>query len=181
VAAREFPSRPLPLVVPFAAGGSSGLIARMMLPRMSEALGQQIVIENMGGADGMTGAPRVSELERRSQPVEDRAGDGVTGLEGPAEVAAHGRPGPRRVLQHEGPVQPEPLADAVGAFGEISPPMSTASGPARRHAHDREQDDRHAEQHQRANPSRLTTYERSPGSMPPKCYVVARRRSTISG
>jgi tripartite-type tricarboxylate transporter receptor subunit TctC len=32
----------------------------MMLPRMSEVLGQQIVIENMGGADGMTGASRVA-------------------------------------------------------------------------------------------------------------------------
>lgn len=35
-------------------------IARMMLPRMSEVLGQQIVIENMGDADGMTGASRVA-------------------------------------------------------------------------------------------------------------------------
>ena len=60
VAAQEFPSRPLTLVVPFAAGGSTGLVARMMLPRMSEVLGQQIVIENMGGADGMTGASRVA-------------------------------------------------------------------------------------------------------------------------
>lgn len=49
VAAQEFPSRPLTLVVPFAAGGSTGLIARMMLPRMSEVLGQQIVIG--GGLD----------------------------------------------------------------------------------------------------------------------------------
>lgn len=60
VAAQEFPSRPLTLVVPFAAGGSIGLIARMMLPRMSEVLGQQIVIENVGGAGGMTGASRVA-------------------------------------------------------------------------------------------------------------------------
>lgn len=60
VAAPEFPSRPLTLVVPFTAGGSTGLIARMMLPRMSEVLGQQIVIENMGCADGMTGASRVA-------------------------------------------------------------------------------------------------------------------------
>jgi tripartite-type tricarboxylate transporter receptor subunit TctC len=69
VAAQEFPSRPLTLVVPFAAGGSTGLIARMMLPRMSEVLGQQIVIENMGGAGQRTGrcglVSRAIALRRR--------------------------------------------------------------------------------------------------------------------
>jgi tripartite-type tricarboxylate transporter receptor subunit TctC len=45
---------------PFAAGGPTDLIGRIMAPRMSEVLGQQIVIENMGGACGMTGASRVA-------------------------------------------------------------------------------------------------------------------------
>src|SRR5262245_17513652 len=58
--AQEWPSRPLTLVVPFAAGGPTDLIGRLMLPRMSEELGRQIIIENMGGAGGMTGASRVA-------------------------------------------------------------------------------------------------------------------------
>ena len=49
------------MVVPFAAGGPTDLIGRMMQARMSEILGQQIVIENMGGAGGMTGANRVAK------------------------------------------------------------------------------------------------------------------------
>jgi len=69
----------------------------------------------------------------------------------------------------------------VGASGEISPPMSTGSGPpgATRVIANRTIDTPSGIS--AANSSRLTTYERSPGSMPPKCYVVARRRSTISG
>ena len=57
MAAQEFPSRPLTLVVPFAAGGSTGLIARMMLPRMSEVLGQQIVIGTPAAGAALTIAP----------------------------------------------------------------------------------------------------------------------------
>jgi tripartite-type tricarboxylate transporter receptor subunit TctC len=58
--AQDWPTRPVTMVVPFAAGGPTDLIGRMMTPRMSEVLGQQIVIENMGGAGGMTGASRVA-------------------------------------------------------------------------------------------------------------------------
>jgi len=61
VAAQEFPSRPLTLVVPFAAGGSTGLIARMMLPRMSEVLGQQTIppsaTSSRGGVQPSPGRP----------------------------------------------------------------------------------------------------------------------------
>ena len=58
--AQEWPTRPLTMVVPFAAGGPTDLIGRAIAPRMSEVLGQQIVIENVGGAGGMTGASRVA-------------------------------------------------------------------------------------------------------------------------
>ena len=58
--AQEWPTRPLTMVVPFAAGGPTDLIGRAVAPRMSEVLGQQIVIENVGGAGGMTGASRVA-------------------------------------------------------------------------------------------------------------------------
>jgi len=59
--AQNFPSRPMTMVIPFAAGGPQDQIGRVMGQRMSEILGQQIVIENVGGAGGMTGSKRVAD------------------------------------------------------------------------------------------------------------------------
>src|SRR5258708_29822166 len=47
-----FPTRPITLVVPFAPGGSASTMARSVADKMSETLGQQIVIDNRGGAGG---------------------------------------------------------------------------------------------------------------------------------
>ena len=58
-AAQEWPTRPVTMVVPFTAGGPVDVAARLIAPRVSESLGQQIVVENMGGAGGMTGSNRV--------------------------------------------------------------------------------------------------------------------------
>jgi tripartite-type tricarboxylate transporter receptor subunit TctC len=58
--AQTFPNRPITMVIPFAAGGPTDVLGRVVGQRMSEILGQQIVIENMGGAGGMTGASRVA-------------------------------------------------------------------------------------------------------------------------
>ena len=57
--AQDWPTRPLTLVVPYAAGGSVDGNGRTMAQRMGEILGQQVVIENVGGAGGMTGSLRV--------------------------------------------------------------------------------------------------------------------------
>jgi tripartite-type tricarboxylate transporter receptor subunit TctC len=59
--AQSWPTRPINLVVPYAAGGPVDTIARILGARMSEALGQQIIIENIGGAGGMTGASRIAK------------------------------------------------------------------------------------------------------------------------
>jgi tripartite-type tricarboxylate transporter receptor subunit TctC len=59
--AEEWPTRPITLVVPYAAGGPVDTGARIMAGRLSELLGQQVVIENAGGAGGMTGAARVAK------------------------------------------------------------------------------------------------------------------------
>jgi tripartite-type tricarboxylate transporter receptor subunit TctC len=59
--AQDWPSRPVTLVVPYAAGGPVDTIARIMAARLSELLGQQVIVENIGGAGGMTGAARVAK------------------------------------------------------------------------------------------------------------------------
>ena len=57
--AQDYPTRPITMVIPFAAGGPTDVLGRVVAARMSEILGQQIIIENIGGAGGMTGANRV--------------------------------------------------------------------------------------------------------------------------
>jgi tripartite-type tricarboxylate transporter receptor subunit TctC len=59
--AQEWPARPVTLVVPFAAGGPIDTIGRIVALRLSEVLGQQVIVENVGGAGGMTGTARVAK------------------------------------------------------------------------------------------------------------------------
>jgi tripartite-type tricarboxylate transporter receptor subunit TctC len=59
--AQDWPARPVTLVVPYAAGGPVDTIGRILAARLSEVLGQQVVVENAGGAGGMTGASRVAK------------------------------------------------------------------------------------------------------------------------
>jgi tripartite-type tricarboxylate transporter receptor subunit TctC len=63
VRAQDWPNRPVTLVVPLAAGGGSDGLARVFAPRLGEILGQQVVVENIGGAGGMIGASRVAKAE----------------------------------------------------------------------------------------------------------------------
>jgi tripartite-type tricarboxylate transporter receptor subunit TctC len=58
---QDWPSRPVSLVVPFAAGGPMDVVGRILALRMSEVLRQQVVVENIGGAGGMTGSARVAK------------------------------------------------------------------------------------------------------------------------
>src|SRR5215217_2954490 len=52
----SWPERPVRLIVPFPPGGSTDTIARIFQPKLSEALGKPVVIENRGGASGSVGA-----------------------------------------------------------------------------------------------------------------------------
>lgn len=61
--AAGFPERTIKMVVPFAAGGSTDLVARLVASKMSDLLGQQIVVENVGGAGGNIGAAQVARAE----------------------------------------------------------------------------------------------------------------------
>ena len=59
----NYPTRSISLVVPFAAGGPTDVVARIVSDHMSRTLGQQFVVENIGGAGGTTGMARVAAAE----------------------------------------------------------------------------------------------------------------------
>ena len=60
-AAQEWPARPITMVVPAVAGGATDIVGRLLAIGLSDYLKQQVVIENVGGAGGMTGAARVAK------------------------------------------------------------------------------------------------------------------------
>src|SRR3954470_22919835 len=70
--AQPYPNRPLRLIVPYPPGGSTDVLARAVSQKMSESMGQQIVVDNRGGAGGIVG----SEMAARAAP------DGYTFLLG---------------------------------------------------------------------------------------------------
>src|SRR5258705_11016456 len=59
--AQTYPARPITLVVPFAPGGSASTVARSVADKMSETLGQQIVIDNRGGGGGTVATRAVAK------------------------------------------------------------------------------------------------------------------------
>ncbi|MCJ1899431.1 MULTISPECIES: tripartite tricarboxylate transporter substrate-binding protein [Paracoccus] len=61
--AQDWPQRQITMVVPFSAGGPTDTVARMVAERMSADLGQQIIVENIGGAGGTLGAANVAKAD----------------------------------------------------------------------------------------------------------------------
>jgi tripartite-type tricarboxylate transporter receptor subunit TctC len=97
--AQDWPNRPLTMVVPFAAGGPVDTIGRILGARLSDILGQQVVIENVGGAGGMIGASRVSKAEP----------DGYVFLLGTSSVFAFNQT-----------IYKKPLYDTVADFAPVT-------------------------------------------------------------
>lgn len=75
--AQAYPARPIRLIVPYAAGGGVDVMARLVVPRLSERLGQRVIIDNHAGATGNIGA----DIAARAAP------DGYTVLMGGASLA----------------------------------------------------------------------------------------------
>ena len=96
--AQRFPERPMTMVIPFAAGGPTDVLGRVIAGRMSEVLGQQVIVENIGGAGGMTGSARVAKA----------APDGYEFVLGTVGTHAQGQ----TLYQH-------PLYDAVTDFTPV--------------------------------------------------------------
>ena len=63
-AAADYPGRPIRMVVPFAAGSNSDILGRTVATRMSEAWGQQVIVDNRPGAGGNIGADLVAKGAR---------------------------------------------------------------------------------------------------------------------
>jgi tripartite-type tricarboxylate transporter receptor subunit TctC len=61
--AAGFPDHPLTMVIPFAAGGPTDVLGRVMAARMGEILGQNVIVENVGGAGGMNGSKKVADAK----------------------------------------------------------------------------------------------------------------------
>jgi tripartite-type tricarboxylate transporter receptor subunit TctC len=59
--AQNYPARPITMVIPFAAGGPTDVLGRVVAAKMGESLGQQVVVENVTGAGGQTGSKRVAD------------------------------------------------------------------------------------------------------------------------
>ena len=58
--AQDYPTQPVTIVVPFSAGGPTDTVTRLVAAAMSEDLGQQVVVQNVGGAGGTLGAGQVA-------------------------------------------------------------------------------------------------------------------------
>ena len=59
--AQGYPARPIKIIVPFPAGGTTDIVARLVAQRMSESMGQPVVVDNRGGAGGAIGADLVAK------------------------------------------------------------------------------------------------------------------------
>ena len=62
-AAAQYPNKPITIIVPFAAGGPTDVVTRLVGEHMSRTLGQTIIVENVGGAGGTIGMTRVAQAQ----------------------------------------------------------------------------------------------------------------------
>jgi len=117
-AADGYPSRPIRLIIPFASGSSNDIVARIIAPRLSDALGQSVVVDNRPGAGGVVGA----ELVAQAQP------DGHTLLMGsPGPLIVNPLLLPKLSYQPRRDFAPVTLVSVVPAILLVNPNMPASS------------------------------------------------------
>jgi tripartite-type tricarboxylate transporter receptor subunit TctC len=104
--AEDWPTRPVTMVVPYAAGGPADVVGRLVVPGMSQALGQQVVVENIPGAGGINGAARVARA----------TADGYQFLMGPAGLMSQ-----NQALYRHLPYDAEKDFTAIGLIATAPP------------------------------------------------------------
>ncbi len=109
--AQQWPSRPIQMIVPFAAGGSTDVAARLVAQHLSKVLGQQVVVENKTGANGNLG----TELAAKAAP------DGYTILVVPGSIVGNA---------HVYKVNYDPLRDFTPVIQISRQPIVLASHPS---------------------------------------------------
>ncbi len=144
LAQAAFPDRPLRLLVPFAPGGPSDILCRLIAPRMSATLGQPVVVENRPGAGGVTGVDVAAKAPADGHTL-------ILGSAGGLAIAPHlGRGTPYDPLKDLAPLTlgmlvPEPLVvPAATGFGTLADLVAAA----------------------KAQPGRLNYGSSGPGGMP---------------
>src|SRR5258705_8038381 len=79
VRAQDFPTRPVTMVVPFAAGGAGDILSRMLAPRLEQVWGKPLIVDNKPGAGGVIGAQAVARAVPDGHTLMIAASPGMAG------------------------------------------------------------------------------------------------------
>ena len=90
--AQQWPSKPIKLVVPFTAGGSTDTVARIVAEKLTPRLGQPVIVENKAGAGGSLGSDLVAKSPPDGLTSTTTAGPGHADASARAEVVTPGAP-----------------------------------------------------------------------------------------
>ena len=85
-AGQAYPTKPVRVIVPFAPGGGSDILARQLVPKLTEYLGQPFVVDNRGGAGGLVGSEIAAQ--RSIRRCTTRTSSGASAPAGCASPAA---------------------------------------------------------------------------------------------
>ena len=85
--AQSYPSKPIKMIVPFPAGGTTDIVARIVAQKMSESMGQPVTVDNRGGAGGAIGADLMAVRPSMWTPT-------LQGCQSPCMCLLSGRPAP---------------------------------------------------------------------------------------